>query len=100
MKLYRLAFALGVISAVILTAGCSSENQPSTPAQPAAAAQPEKKLPVLYTGSHLGNHGPGRKSDHLARVLCLAQPAVHQDLRLLGRPATGCAAVRSFTRGG
>ena len=55
MKLYRLAFALGVISAVILTAGCSSENQPSTPAQPAAAAQPEKKLPVLYTGQEAFN---------------------------------------------
>jgi hypothetical protein len=51
MKLYRLAFALSVISAAILTAGCNSaENKPSTPAQPAAAAQPEKKEPVLYTG--------------------------------------------------
>ncbi|MGD0416161.1 MAG: hypothetical protein ABSA80_12455 [Terriglobales bacterium] len=55
MKLYRLAFALSVISAVILSAGCSSENTPSTPAQPAAAAQPEKKLPVLYTGQEAFN---------------------------------------------
>ena len=51
MKLYRIAFALIVISAALLTVGCSStENKPSTPAQPAAAAPPQKKEPVLYTG--------------------------------------------------
>ncbi len=61
MKLYRLAFALGVISLAILTAGCSStENKPqqSTPAQP-AAAQPEVKQPVLYTGQEAFNRMMG-----------------------------------------
>jgi len=56
MKLYRLAFALSVISVAILTVGCSStENQPSSTAQPAAAAQPQKKEPVLYTGQEAFN---------------------------------------------
>jgi len=58
MKLYRLAFALSVISVAILTAGCSStENKPkeSTPEKPAAAAQPQSKEPVLYTGQEAFN---------------------------------------------
>jgi hypothetical protein len=61
MKLYRLAFALSVISIAILTAGCSSsENKPkeSTPAQP-AAAQPEVKQPALYTGQEAFNRMMG-----------------------------------------
>jgi hypothetical protein len=62
MKLYRLAFALSVISVAILTAGCSStENKPkeSTPEKPAAAAQPESKEPVLYTGQEAFNRMMG-----------------------------------------
>src|SRR5271157_1482510 len=56
MKLYRLAFALSVISVAILTAGCSStENKPSTPEAPAAAAPPQSKEPVLYTGQEAFN---------------------------------------------
>ena len=62
MKLYRLAFALSVISVAILTAGCSStENKPkeSTPEKPATAAQPESKEPVLYTGQEAFNRMMG-----------------------------------------
>jgi hypothetical protein len=58
MKLYRLAFALSVISVAILTAGCSSiENKPkeSTSEKPAAAAQPQSKEPILYTGQEAFN---------------------------------------------
>jgi hypothetical protein len=60
MKLYRLAFALSVISSVIsvaiLTAGCSStENEPKddTP------AQPKSKEPMLYTGQEAFNRMMG-----------------------------------------
>ncbi len=58
MKLYRLVFAVCVISAAILTAGCgSTENKAkeTTPAQPAAAAPPAKKEPALYTGQEAFN---------------------------------------------
>ena len=53
MKFYRLAFALSVISVAILTVGCTStENKPqgSTSETPAAAAKPQIKQPILYTG--------------------------------------------------
>jgi len=56
MKLYRLAFALSVISFAILTAGCNStENKPkeSAPDKPAAAAPPP--APVPYTGEEAFN---------------------------------------------
>lgn len=56
MKLYRLAFALSVISVAILTAGCSStENKPKddTP------AQPKSKEPMLYTGQEAFNRMMG-----------------------------------------
>ncbi len=62
MKLYRLAFALSVISVAILTAGCrSTENKPmeSTPEKPATAVQPEIKGPVLYTGQAAFNRMMG-----------------------------------------
>jgi len=62
MKLYRLAFALSVISVAILTAGCSStENQPkdSTPEKPAAAAPPQSKGPIVYTGQEAFNRMMG-----------------------------------------
>jgi hypothetical protein len=53
MKLYRLAFALTVISFAILTAGCdSTDNQPKegAPEKPAAVA-----APVPYTGEEAFN---------------------------------------------
>jgi hypothetical protein len=62
MKLYRLAFALSVISVAILTPGCSStENKPteSTSEKPAAAAQPPIREPVLYTGQAAFNRMMG-----------------------------------------
>jgi hypothetical protein len=62
MKLYRLAFALSVIGVAILTAGCSStENKPkeSTPETPSAAAQPQSKAPMLYTGQEAFNRMMG-----------------------------------------
>jgi hypothetical protein len=62
MKLYRLAFALSVIGVAILTAGCSStENKPkeSTPEKPAAAASPQSKGPMLYTGQEAFNRMMG-----------------------------------------
>jgi len=58
MKLYRLAFALSVISVAILTAGCgSTENKAkeNTPEKPAAAAPPASKEPILYTGQEAFN---------------------------------------------
>jgi len=58
MKLYRLAFALTVIGVAMLTAGCNSAgNKPkeSAPEKPAAAAQPQKLEPVLYTGQQAFN---------------------------------------------
>lgn len=62
MKLYRFAFALTVISVAILTGGCSStENttKETAPAKPAAAAPPENKEPVLYTGQEAFNRMMG-----------------------------------------
>ena len=62
MKLYRVVFALIVISVAILTVGCSStENKPSTAAQPAAVAPPQKKATcALYrTGSVRSHDGSG-----------------------------------------
>jgi hypothetical protein len=62
MKLYRLAFALSLISVAILGAGCSStENKPkeSTPEKPAVAAQPQIKEPILYTGQEAFNRMMG-----------------------------------------
>jgi len=58
MKLYRLAFALSVIGVAILAAGCgSTENKAkeNTPEKPAAAAQPQSKEPVFYTGQEAFN---------------------------------------------
>ena len=57
MKLYRLAFALGVISIAILTACSSSDNKPkeSAPEKPADAAQTESQQPALYTGQEAFN---------------------------------------------
>ncbi len=56
MKLYRLVFALGFISVAILMTGCSStENKPATP----AAAAPETKSPMPYTGQEAFNRMMG-----------------------------------------
>lgn len=62
MKIYRLAFALAIVSLAILTVGCSStENKPqeSTAEKPATAAQPETKTPVPYTGQEAFNRMMG-----------------------------------------
>ena len=62
MKLYRLAFALCVISVAMLTAGCSStENKAEngTPEKPASGAPPQSKEPVLYTGQEAFNRMMG-----------------------------------------
>src|SRR5450755_3325120 len=61
MKLYRLAFALGVISIAILTACSSSDNKPkeSAPEKPADAAQTESQQPALYTGQQALNRMMG-----------------------------------------
>jgi hypothetical protein len=61
MKFYRLAFALSVVSIVILTAGCSStDNKPNESApQAPAAAQPQTTEPVLYTGQEAFNRMMG-----------------------------------------
>ncbi len=61
MKFFRLAFALTVIGAAILTAGCSStENKPkeTTSVAPAAAPPPSTE-PVLYTGLEAFNRMMG-----------------------------------------
>src|SRR5208337_2120158 len=61
MKLSRLAFAVGIIGVALLTAGCSSSgNKPneSAPATP-AAAPPESKAPVPYTGQEAFNRMMG-----------------------------------------
>ena len=63
MKLLRFAFALSVVSAAIVTAGCGSteskanKNTPETTA--GAAASPESKSPVLYTGQQAFNRMMG-----------------------------------------
>ncbi len=62
MKLYRLAFALCLISVAMLTAGCSStENKAgnSTPEKPASGAPVQSKEPVLYTGQAAFNRMMG-----------------------------------------
>lgn len=62
MKLYRLAFALSVISVSILTIGCSSSENASketASAKPATAAPPENKEPALYTGQEAFNRMMG-----------------------------------------
>lgn len=62
MKLYRLVFALCVISVAMLTAGCSStENKAEngTPEKPASGAPPQSKEPVLYTGQEAFNRMMG-----------------------------------------
>lgn len=55
MNLYRLAFSIGVIGAALLTAGCSSSEKENAPETPAAAAKPQIKEPVLYTGQQAFN---------------------------------------------
>jgi hypothetical protein len=62
MKLYRLAFALCVISVALLTVGCNStQNNPneSTAEKPASGAPPQSKEPVLYTGQEAFNRMMG-----------------------------------------
>jgi hypothetical protein len=61
MKLYRLAFAISVVSFAILMVGCSTENKPAENAadKPAAAAPTETKQPVLYTGEEAFNRMMG-----------------------------------------
>jgi hypothetical protein len=62
MKLYRLAFALSVISVALLTAGCNStQNNPndSTAEKPTSAAPSQSKEPVLYTGQEAFNRMMG-----------------------------------------
>lgn len=53
MKSYRLVFALSVIGAVILAVGCSSNENKTAPATPAAA--PKKSEPSLYSGQEAFN---------------------------------------------
>ncbi|MFI5118497.1 MAG: hypothetical protein ACHP8B_17550 [Terriglobales bacterium] len=53
MKLYRLAFVLSVIGVLILTAGCSSTENKTAPAQQAAAAP--KPSAELYSGQQAFN---------------------------------------------
>ena len=62
MKLYRLAFALSLISGAILTGGCNStenKTEKSTPEKPDSAAPPQSKEPVLYTGQGAFNRMMG-----------------------------------------
>ncbi|MGB8013896.1 MAG: hypothetical protein WCF68_19945 [Terriglobales bacterium] len=54
MKLFRLVFGLTVIGIAMLAAGCGSTEN-AKPAGTPAAAQPEKKEPVLYTGQEAFN---------------------------------------------
>ena len=49
MKLYRLAFALSLISVAILTAGCNSTENKAENGTPASGAPTQTKEPVLYT---------------------------------------------------
>ena len=53
MKVYRLAFALSLISVAILTAGCNSTD--NTAEKPASAASSQSKEPVLYSGQEALN---------------------------------------------
>jgi len=60
MKFFRLAFALTVVGAAILTAGCSStENKPKESTSGAPAAAPPSTEPVLYTGQEAFNRMMG-----------------------------------------
>jgi hypothetical protein len=62
MKFHRLAFAFGVISVALLTAGCNStENKAenSTPETSGSGASPQNKEPVLYTGQEAFNRMMG-----------------------------------------
>jgi hypothetical protein len=59
MKFYRLAFAVGVISVAVLTAGCGSTENHGGPEKPASPAPSQSKEPVLYTGQEAFNRMMG-----------------------------------------
>ena len=59
MKFYRLAFAVGVISVAVLTAGCGSTESNGGPEKPASPAPSQSKEPVLYTGQEAFNRMMG-----------------------------------------
>jgi hypothetical protein len=59
MKFYRLAFAVGVISVAVLTAGCGSTENNGGPEKPASPAPSQSKEPVLYTGQEAFNRMMG-----------------------------------------
>ena len=59
MKLYRLAFALSLISGAILTGGCNSTENKAENGTPASGASPQSKEPVLYTGQGAFNRMMG-----------------------------------------
>ena len=59
MKFYRLAFAVGVISVAVLTAGCGSTESNGGPEKPASPAPSQSKEPVLYTGQQAFNRMMG-----------------------------------------
>jgi hypothetical protein len=59
MKFYRLAFAVGVISVAVLTAGCGSTENNGGPEKPASPAPSQSKDPVLYTGQEAFNRMMG-----------------------------------------
>ena len=59
MKFYRLAFAVGVISVAVLTAGCGSTENNGGPEKPASSAPSQSKEPVLYTGQEAFNRMMG-----------------------------------------
>ena len=59
MKFHRLAFAVGVISVAVLTAGCGSTENNGGPEKPASPAPSQSKEPVLYTGQEAFNRMMG-----------------------------------------
>ena len=59
MKFHRLAFAVGVISVAVLTAGCGSTENTGGPEKPASPAPSQSKEPVLYTGQEAFNRMMG-----------------------------------------
>jgi hypothetical protein len=59
MKFYRLAFAVGVISVAVLSAGCGSTENNGGPEKPASPAPSQNKEPVLYTGQEAFNRMMG-----------------------------------------
>lgn len=59
MRFYRLAFAVGVISVAVLTAGCGSTENNGGPEKPASPAPSQSKEPVLYTGQEAFNRMMG-----------------------------------------